>query len=108
MNNAAIANTANSHISAMSPHTLNQKGVGRDSGVKERGDNFNRLDIDVERVVAQRDNLTATQKSRREIEQVKVIHTTPAMSDTQRERAMKRAGNDLYEVFTRIQEKLKI
>ena len=36
--------------------------------MRESGDNFSRLDVDVERIVAQRDKLTSAQKKRKEIE----------------------------------------
>ena len=39
-------------------------------------------------------------------EPVKVIHTVPVMTDTEREATKKRIGNDLYEIFTRIQKEL--
>ena len=39
-------------------------------------------------------------------EQVKVIHSIPAMTDTERDAAKKRIGSDLYEIFMRIQTEL--
>lgn len=39
-------------------------------------------------------------------EQIKVIHTVPVMTDTERNAAKKRIGSDLYEIFMRIQTEL--
>lgn len=41
-------------------------------------------------------------------EQVKVIHTVPNMTDTERDAAKKRIGSDLYEIFMRIQAELNL
>jgi len=41
-------------------------------------------------------------------EQVKVIHVVPDMTDTERDAAKKRIGNDLYEIFMRIQAELHL
>ena len=38
--------------------------------------------------------------------QVKIINVIPVMTDTERETAKKRIGNDLYEIFTRIRAEL--
>ena len=38
----------------------------------------------------------------------KVIHTLPNMGEFEREKAKSRIGNDLFEVFLRIQMELKI
>lgn len=41
-------------------------------------------------------------------EQVKMIHTVPVMTDTERDAAKKRIGSDLYEIFLRIQAELNL
>lgn len=41
-------------------------------------------------------------------EQVKVIHTVPVMTDTERDAAKRRIGSDLYEIFMRIQAELNL
>ena len=38
--------------------------------------------------------------------QVKIINVIPVMTDTERETAKKRIGNDLHEIFTRIRAEL--
>ena len=38
---------------------------------------------------------------------IKVINTVPKMTDLEREKSKKIIGNDLYEIFTRIQSQLK-
>ena len=43
-----------------------------------------------------------------EQEKIKVIHTTPSMSDVERLATEKRISADLYDVFVRIQEILNI
>ena len=40
-------------------------------------------------------------------EQMTIIHTTPVMADDEKQKAKKRIGNDLYVIFSRIQEQLK-
>jgi hypothetical protein len=42
-----------------------------------------------------------------ENEPIKIIHTVPDMSEIEREHNRKIIGNDLYEVFLRIQAELK-
>lgn len=39
--------------------------------------------------------------------EIKIIHKTPNMADIEREKNKKRIGNDLYEIFLRIQKELK-
>ncbi len=39
---------------------------------------------------------------------VKVIHTLPVMTEAERDAAKKRIGNDLYEIFMRIQAELHL
>jgi len=40
--------------------------------------------------------------------QMKVLHTVPVMTDMERDAANKRIGNDLYEIFSRIQAELQL
>ena len=41
-------------------------------------------------------------------DQMKVIHVVPVMTDAERNATKKRIGNDLYEIFTRIQAELNL
>jgi hypothetical protein len=41
------------------------------------------------------------------VQQVEVIHTVPAMTDTERRAAEKRVSSELFEVLSGIYEKLK-
>lgn len=40
--------------------------------------------------------------------EVIITHTIPKMTDTEREKSKKLIGNDLYEIFLRIQAQLNI
>jgi len=53
-------------------------------------------------------NVETRGASRTGNEKFKVIHVVPDMTDTEREAAKKRIGNDLYEIFTRIQAELHL
>ena len=70
MRNQVIHNNINSHNPSLPDNILNHSNnIGRGARVRESDDYFhNRLDIDVERIVAQRTQLTAAQKNRQEIE----------------------------------------
>jgi hypothetical protein len=53
-------------------------------------------------------NVKARGVKRNSNEQVKVVHVIPDMTDTERDVAKKRIGNDLHEIFLRIQEELNL
>ena len=53
-------------------------------------------------------NVEDREAKRTSNEQVKVIHVVPDMTDTERDAAKKRIGNDLYEIFMRIQAELHL
>jgi len=38
---------------------------------------------------------------------IKIIHTVPKLSDIEKSNKQKQIGNDLYEIFSRIQSELK-
>jgi len=56
---------------------------------------------DTVRSIASQKNVVAV------VPQMKVVSITPKMTEAQRTSAQKRIGNDLFEVFIRIQEHLK-
>jgi len=39
--------------------------------------------------------------------QIKIIHTVPKLSDIEKNKKQKQIGNDLYEIFSKIQAELK-
>ena len=53
-------------------------------------------------------NMTKKQKNEIDYDNIKIIHTVPKMTDTEREKSKKMIGNDLYEVFLRIQSRLNL
>ena len=61
-----------------------------------------------ETITFAKDAVRMANKKQEDVQQLKVIHTVPAMTETERATAKKRAGKDLYEVFARIKEALNL
>ena len=87
MNTQILEIPANSHKSSLSDNILNQRGRGRENFMVT--EKLSQADADNEN------------------EPIKIIHAVPDMSEIEREHNRKIIGNDLYEVFLRIQAELK-
>ena len=50
----------------------------------------------------------ANKKSQATDKQIKIIHTVPNLSDIEKNKKQKQIGNDLYEIFAKIQSELNV